>query len=302
MWFSFFQTAVNILLDYCMIFGRWGFPEMGIAGAAIATVISAYLTFAVCLILLHRKSFDTVFGTMKNRGFDSKLFKRLMHFGLPSGMQMFVDVAGFSLFLLFVGRLGILPLAATNIAFNINTLAFMPMIGMGIAVSILVGQNLGASDADTAERSVYSGFHLTFLYMGFIAFLYVIVPDIFIGPFAPRVHPGNFDEIHAMTVILLRFVAFYSLFDTMNIVFLSALKGAGDTRYVIKTVTLVSVFALVVPSYAVIVVFNRNIYWAWCIATAYVTILGFTFLARFLHGGWKHIRVIEEAGPKHTEA
>ncbi len=299
---GFFQTAVNLLLDYCMIFGRWGFPEMGIAGAGLATIASAFLTLIVYLTMLHRKSFDTAFGTIRNRGFDLNLFKRLMHFGVPSGMQMFVDVAGFSLFLLLVGRLGIMPLAATNIAFNINTLAFMPMIGMGIAVSILVGQNLGRNDPDTAERSVYSGFHLTFLYMGFIAFLYVAAPDIFIRPFTPRVHPGNFPEIHAMAVVLLRFVAFYSVFDTMNIVFLSALKGAGDTHYVTKIITIVSVFILILPSYVAVVILKGNIYWAWFIATAYVTILGFTFLARFLHGGWKHIRVIEKSGQKHTEA
>ncbi len=300
MWLSFFQTAANLLLDYCMIFGRWGFPEMGIAGAGIATVVSAFLTFSAYLILLHRKSFDTAFGTLRNKKFDPKLFKRLLHFGLPNGMQMFIDIVGFSLFLLFVGRLGILPLAATNIAFNINTLAFMPMIGMGMAVSILVGQNLGRNDADAAERCVYSGFHLTFLYMAFIAFLYVAVPDIFISPFTPRVHPGDFEKIHAIAVVLLRFVAFYSLFDTMNIIFLSALKGAGDTRYVIKIVTLVSVFVLVVPSYAVIILLNKSIYSAWFIATAYVTVLGFTFLFRFLNGGWKHIRVIERVGQKHT--
>lgn len=302
MWLSFFQTGVNLLLDYCMIFGRWGFPEMGITGAGLATVISAFLTFAVYLILLQKKPFDTVFGTIRNKGFDAKLFKRLLHFGLPNGMQFFIDVIGFSLFLLFVGRLGILPLAATNIAFNINTLAFMPMIGMGIAVSILVGQNLGRNDIDTAERSVYSGFHLTFLYMAFIAFLYVAVPDMFIKPFTPRVHPGDFEKIHAIAVVLLRFVAFYSLFDTMNIIFLSALKGAGDTRYVIKIVLLVSGFVLIIPSYVIIILLNRSVYSAWFIATAYVTVLGFTFLFRFLHGRWKHVRLIERDGQRHIEA
>jgi len=293
MWLSLFQTAINILLDYCMIFGRWGLPEMGIAGAGIATVISAFITFAVYLILLQRKNFDTVFGTVRNKGFNLKLFKRLMHFGLPSGMQFFIDAAGFTLFILFVGRLGILPLAATNIAFNINTLAFMPMIGIGIAVSILVGQNLGRNDVGTAEKSVYSGFHLTFVYMASIAFFYVAVPDIFIMPFTPRIHPGNFEEIHQIAVVLLRFVAFYSLFDTMNVIFLSALKGAGDTRYIIKIVTIMSVFVLIIPSYIIIILLKRNVYSAWFIATTYVTVLGFTFLVRFLQGKWKHIRVIE---------
>ncbi len=291
MWLSLFQTLVNLLLDYCMIFGRWGFPEMGIAGAGWATVISAFLVLAVYLIILRKKSFDVVFGTVRNRGFDLQLFKRLLHFGLPNGMQFFVDVVGFSFFILFVGRLGTIQLAATNIAFNINTLAFMPMIGMGIAVSILVGQNLGRDDITMAERSVYSGFHLTFIYMALIAFFYVTVPDMFIRPFTPRIHPGNFEEIHAIAVILLRFIAFYSLFDTMNVIFLSALRGAGDTRYLIKIMITVSALVLVIPSYVVIVILNRNIYSAWFIATAYVTVLGFAFLFRFLHGGWKRIRV-----------
>jgi len=293
MWISFLQTVINLLLDYCMIFGKWGFPEMGIAGAALATVISAFAALAIYLILLERREFSIFFGTPGSKRFDMQLFKRLMHFGLPNGVQWFIDMVGFSLFLLFVGRLGILPLAASNIAFNINTLAFMPMIGIGIAVSILVGQNLGKNNADMAERNVHSGFHLTFLYMASIAFLYVAVPDIFIKPFAPRVYPGDFGKIHDMAVVILRFIAFYSLFDTMNIIYLSALRGAGDTRYTMRIILFASVLILIIPAYVAIMLLKCNIYYAWLIATAYVIILGFAFLVRFLKGNWKHMRVIE---------
>jgi len=293
MWMSFLQTGINVILDYCMIFGRWGFPEMGIKGAAIATVISAFAAFGIYFLIFIREHFNIQFGTRKNNGFDLYLFKRLLHFGLPNGFQWFMDMAGFSLFLLFVGKLGLIPLAATNIAFNINTLAFMPMIGIGIGVSILVGQNLGRNDINTAERSVYSGFHLTFIYMATIALLYVLVPDIFIKPFAPRVYPGNFEEIHRIAVVLLRFVAFYSIFDTMNIIFASALRGAGDTHYILKSMGILSLFVLIVPSYIAIIILNSNIYTAWVIATLYVIILGFAFFLRFLQGGWKKMRVIE---------
>ncbi len=75
-------------------------------------------------------------------------------------------------------------LAATTIAFNINTLAFMPMIGIGIAVSVLVGRHIGRGDPETASRSTYSGFFLTFVYMGVVALLYVAVPGLFTAPFA----------------------------------------------------------------------------------------------------------------------
>ncbi len=293
MWISFLQTAVNLILDYCLIFGKLGFPEMGIAGAAAATVISAFFAFAVYAVLLRKKEFHKFFGAPGVMRFDTALFKRLMHFGLPNGIQFFIDTAGFAIFIMLMGRLGVLELAASNIAFNINTLAFMPMIGTGIAVSILVGQNLGKNDADTAERSVYSGFHLTFIYMAAIAFLYVAVPDIFIRPFAPRIYPGDFENIHRTAVVLLRFIAFYCLFDTMNIIFLSALRGAGDTRYTMKMIIVASAFILVIPAYVAIILLGRNVYYAWFIATAYITILGFSFLFRFMKGKWKHMRVIE---------
>jgi MATE family multidrug resistance protein len=78
-----------------------------------------------------------------------------------------LDVLGFGLFLLLVGRLGTLELAATNIAVNINTLAFMPMIGMAIAISTLVGQRLGENNPELAEKTSYSAFHLTFIYVNY---------------------------------------------------------------------------------------------------------------------------------------
>ncbi|MCM8762326.1 MAG: MATE family efflux transporter [Candidatus Omnitrophica bacterium] len=293
MWMSFLQTGINIFLDYCLIFGRWGFPKMGIKGAAIATVIATFITFGIYLSLFIKDDFNTFYATRKNIGLDFFLFKRLLHFGLPNGIQWFIDMAGFSLFLLFIGRLGLIPLAATNISFNINTLAFMPMIGIGMGVSILVGQKLGKNDVYTAEKSVYSGFHITFFYMGTIALLYVFLPDIFIKPFAPRIYPVDFERIHGIAIILLRFIAFYSLFDTMNIIFASALKGAGDTRYIVKSVALVSLFILVIPSYISVFIFKKDIYTVWIIATMYVIILGFTFFFRFLKGKWKKIRVIE---------
>jgi len=175
-----------------MIFGNWGFPELGIKGAAIATVISASFSLLAYLVLLSRRAYDQRYHTLRGWRFKSFLFVRLMRFGLPSGVQFFLDVAGFTVFLLLVGRLGTNALAATNIAFNINSLAFMPMIGFGIAVSVLVGQHLGKDHPDLAVKSAYSGFHLTFLYMGTVAALYVLVPDLFLRPFAAQADVERF--------------------------------------------------------------------------------------------------------------
>lgn len=293
MWVNAATTVVNLVLDYALIFGHWGFPELGIRGAAIATVAAGVFSLIVFFILLFSGDKDKIYHTKKGWRFEKDLLGRLLRFGFPSGMQFFLEIAGFTGFVLIVGRLGTASLAATNIAFNINTLAFMPMIGCGIAISVLVGQYLGAQKADIAQTAVYSGFHLTFIYMASIAAAYILAPDIFVAPFAHQADPKGFAEIYAYSVILLRFVAIYSLFDTMNIIFCSAIKGAGDTRFVMTMTVILSVFVLILPVYLAVEIFESGLMVAWVFATVYVILLGVSFYVRFLGGKWKSMRVIE---------
>jgi MATE family multidrug resistance protein len=281
-----------------MIFGRAGFPELGIQGAGIATAASAYFTFFAYLVLISRSAHNREFCTLSGWRFDWQLFKRLLRFGLPGGMQFFLDVAGFSAFIFLIGRLGPESLAATNIAFNINTLAFMPMIGCGISVSVLVGQYLGRDRPDLAERVTWSGLHVTLVYMSTWAALYVLFPGVFLLPYEAGVEDmAKFEAIRNITVVLLRFVALYSVFDTMNIIFASALKGAGDTRFIMLMLAGLSTCVLVAPAYIVLVVFKRGINAGWTVITVYIIVLAFSFLARFLQGKWKSMRVIEEHPP-----
>ena len=147
---------------------------------------------------------------------------------------------------------------------------------------------------DLAERSVYSGFHMTFLYMAAISLCYLLAPDIFVAPFMSKADPAAFSEIYPLSVILLRFVALYCIFDTLNIIFASALKGAGDTRFVMYMLAVVSLVVLVLPTYLALVVFDGGLYAAWVIASLYVVVLGFAFFIRFRGGRWKSMRVIEK--------
>jgi MATE family multidrug resistance protein len=293
MWVNIFATAVNLILDYALIFGHWGFPEMGIKGAGIATVIAGIFSLLAFLALISTGAYNQTYHTIKGWRPERQLFVRLLRFGVPSGVQFFLEMVGFTVFVLLVGRLGTISLAATNIAFNINTLAFMPMIGCGIAISMLVGQYLGADKPDLAQTSAYSGFHLTFAYMTSIAAAYLLLPNIFVTPFALQADPQAFSEIYQYCIILLRFVAVYSIFDTMNIIFCSAIKGAGDTRFVMFMTVILSVFVLILPTYLAIVVFEYGLMISWLLATIYVIMLSVAFYFRFLNGKWKTMRVIE---------
>jgi len=94
-------------------------------------------------------------------------------------------------------------------------------------------------------------------------------------------------------MILLRFVALYSLFDAMNVIFSSALRGAGDTRFIMTILLFISVLVLIIPSWIFVVLLQKGIYVAWTIATIYVIALAVLFFTRFLKGKWKTMRVIE---------
>ena len=220
---------------------------------------------------------------------------RLLRFGFPSGLQFFIIYLSVSIFILLVGRLGTITLAATSIAFNINMLAFMPMAGFGMAVMILVGQYQGMKRPDLSEKSVYSGFHLASIYIVAIAAAYVLVPGVFLWPFAVKADPATFGAIKEITIVLLRFIAVYSLFDSFHIAFSSGIKGAGDTRFVMLMTFLLSLFGLAIPTYVVLDILNWGLYGAWSVFTFYIIFLSIIILFRFRGGKWKTMHVIDRA-------
>ena len=290
-------TVINVFLDYCLIFGRFGFPEWGITGAGVATLIASACASAIFLALFLRPSYRQFYHTLSAR-FDPDLFRRLIRYGLPNGVQFMLDVLAFALFVALIGQIDKNSLTATTMTFQINMLAFMPMIGMGIAVSALVGQALGANHPNLAQRTVWSAFYMTYAYMILIALGYWFLPNLFLAPFKGDANAADFAQIAPLATNLLSFVAFYCLFDTGNIIFSAGLKGAGDTRFVMYLSVVLSWLIMVLPSYLAVKFAlgpRSGLYLAWTFVTAYVCILSLTFFLRFLHGKWKSMRVIESA-------
>jgi MATE family multidrug resistance protein len=243
-------------------------------------------------VIFLRPAYRVQFGTLVGCRFDRRLFGRLIWFGSPNGLHYLLEVGWFTVFILLVGRLGTLPLTATNLAFNVNALAFMPVLGIGMAVSTIVGQRLGQERPDLAARATVTAFWIGLAYMAAISSVYVLTPDLLLWGYASRADPESFRQLRDLTVILLRFVAAYCIFDTLAIVFVSAIKGAGDTQFVLRTMLVMSALPLV-ACYLVVEVFELGLFWAWGVVTVYVWVLGLIFLARFLQGRWRDMRVIE---------
>jgi MATE family multidrug resistance protein len=289
-------TLFNIPLDFALINGIWIFPEWGILGAAIATVLSWSLVTLIFMFLVFTRENDRAFNVLTRRALERDLFGRLMRYGIPSAIQFSLDIFAFTFFIFMVGRIGKIQLAATNIVFSINSLAFMPMMGFSLGTSTLVGQALGRNRVDDAVAAAKATIHIVLGYIFILLILFLFFAQPLLELFRPRhLAPENFAPIISIGIILLRFVAAYIFFDALYMVCIGVLKGAGDTRFIMLSIGALSLVIMILPVYIGVEVFGAGLYYAWSCATGFVFFLFATSYWRYRQGRWKSVRVIEHA-------
>jgi MATE family multidrug resistance protein len=292
---TFLGVFINIPLDYALIFGRWGMPQLGIEGAAIATVVAWGINVIFLIGLIFTKKNDRCFGVFSSFRFDRDIFVRLMRFGIPGSLQFTMDILAFTLFILLVGRIGKAELAATNIVLSINALAFMPSMGVSQGMSILVGQALGKKQPSLAVTYVRSGCQLLIAYILVIDLIFIFAPDFVLAPFMAS-EQGTASQLLVFGYgrSLLKIVAAYLFFDALYMVFSGALRGAGDTRFMMLAIGIVSPFCLVLPVYIGIEYFQIAIATAWLWVLVFISVLFLLSALRYRRGIWKKMLVIEE--------
>jgi MATE family multidrug resistance protein len=289
-------ALLNVVLDYCWIFGYFGFPEWGVAGAAWATVVSLWIKAVVYLALPLRQRYRERFGTVTGLRWDPDLIRRMLYYGGPSGFQMLLDVTGFTAFVLLVGRLGTIESEATSMAFSISTLAYMPIYGLHIAVSVLVGERLGENRDDLAATATYTTLQMALAYMLLVSLLYLFVPDVFLGGFFVSETSNDAEPlaVKQMAALLLQFVAVYNLLDATQMIFVGTLKGAGDTRFLLW-VSLALAGLLAGFSWLSVQAWRLSVFGCWSLIVFWCLIAAVTYVLRFRQGRWRTMRVIEQS-------
>ncbi|MFC1863296.1 MATE family efflux transporter [Thermodesulfobacteriota bacterium] len=287
-------AIVNIPLDYCLINGVGPFPELGIVGAGIATITASAVIVIVLCGLFFNSSNRLEFGTWKERSLNKGMSIRLIRYGFPSGAQFFLEIFGFTFFIQMLGRIGNLELATSNIVLSIISLAFMPMVGFHIGTSTLVGQAIGQGQPEKGVYATTSALHMAMIYVVFIAFIVVIMPEPLLNLFqSNNENFGHSNEIVALGKNLLRFVVIYCLFDALNLVYSGAIKGAGDTKFTMWVIAVLSICTMIIPVFIAVEFFNAGIYTVWVLASFYVCALGLIFMIRYRQGKWKKMSVME---------
>ena len=281
---TLFVNAVNLVLDYGLIFGELGMPRWGIAGAAVATVIAQWLGAVVLFACFRRRAVAERFDT-KPVAPDFAAIRRFLRTGAPIGGQWCIGMTAFATFTTFVAWMGDSSAAASQALVMLLSLSFMQAIGISIAASTLVGRYVGAEDPPAVQRSLRTSLALGAGLAGVVALLFVSVPDLLLSIFTD-------DPIVAQLgrpVLLLG--ALFQVFDAVAIITEGALRGAGDTRWPFGVQTALGWGFFVPLSYFLGVTLDGGLTAAWCAGLVYVAVLAAVLLARFRSGAWQRIRI-----------
>ncbi|PWK18664.1 MATE family efflux transporter [Xanthomarina spongicola] len=234
MYATILANVINVILNYLLIFGKFGFPELGIVGAAYGTLASRIVMVAYLWWLLKGKEKSKAYLTnIKFFSLNKLMLQKLMNLGSPSAMQMFFEVAIFTAAIWLSGLLGKNPQAANQIALNLSSMTFMVAMGLSVTSMIRVGNQKGLKNYLELRRIAFSIFLLGFIFAVIFGLLFFIfhqhLPKIYVD-FNDLENLADNTEVVSIASKLLIAAAFFQISDSIQVVMLGALRGLQDVK------------------------------------------------------------------------
>jgi multidrug resistance protein, MATE family len=275
---------VHVPLAWVLIFGKFGFPQMGIAGAAWGTIAATLFGIGVFLLFYLAKEHQRRFHVAESLRLDRGIMRRYLRLGMPSGLETFMNVSSFNLFLLLFQSYGVVQGAAMAIVFNWDMLSFIPMIGLNIGVMTLIGRFVGAGNMERANQVISSGFIAAIGYSGLLAILFLVFRESLVGVFETQ--DQDFGAIAELASHMMIGLTTYMLADATILIAGGALRGAGDTRWIMMTSIGVH-WLMLLAQYCVIVVYEFGPLVSWWVFVAMLIVLALLYLGRLFGGTWR---------------
>ena len=234
MYATLIANIINVILNYILIFGKSGFPEMGIVGAAYGTLISRIIMVIYLWLLLRNKERSKrIVRNIKFFVLDVLMIKKIINLGSLSAMQMFFEVAIFTAAIWLSGLLGKNPQAANQIALNLSSMTFMIAMGLGVASMIRVGNQKGLQNYKELRRIAFSIFLLGIILAIFFAILFFVfhksLPNLYVDLSDVKNYTDNMEVVSIASKLLIA-AAFFQISDSIQVVILGALRGLQDVK------------------------------------------------------------------------
>lgn len=282
--------VVAVFLNWVLIAGHLSAPALGVNGAAVASAIASWLGFAFLALALWRG-----WGRAPRRhgklGLSLRELRRVVRFGLPNGLNWFLEFGAFQLFVNgVIAGFGDTTVAALNVVIAINSIAFMPAFGLASAGSIVAAQAIGRGARDEVWPDVKLTLACTIAWMLAVAAAYVLATDQVLGWFAPATNPRAIVEAGGS---MLAVSALWQVFDATGMTLSETLRAAGDTAWTAGARIVLAWLVFVPSSYIVVELLHGGALGAMGCLVGYIALLAFALALRFRSGAWKRIELIE---------
>jgi len=273
-------NSINVFLDYVMIFGHLGFPELGAEGAAIATVISrfvgSFILFIACL-----KSRDLSMLGFGKINISFTRIKKMLKIGIPTALENFIFSMGALVFANILLMAGAQAYAAHRIGINIESISFMPGFGVSVAITTLVGVYNGKNEKNTMLGVVRQGWIIGTIFMVSIGAFITLFPELLIVLFTPD------KAIMAEAVLPVRLLGLFQFFLATDFVMTGAFRGVGDTKTPMF-ITLIAVWGIRIPvGFVLVNFFDMGLLGAWSGMMIDMTFRGLIKMFLYSKGNWE---------------
>lgn len=277
-------NVINIVVSWAAVNGRFGLPEMGVAGSALGSAVARVVGGILALAILLRGRAG-LRPDLRDLRFDLTMIRRVVRVGLPTSVERGIMRLGMMTVVRMIAQLGTVAVAAYAVTLRAESLSFMPGFGFAVAGTTLVGQSLGARDPKRAERGGYLAYQTAALLMGAMGIVFILFPRPLIALFTSE------EAVITAAVTPLRIVGFVQPFLAATLVFPGSLRGAGDTRFPMF-VTSASTWAIRIPATILFAyVLGLGLNGVWLGMSVEMILRGFLFYLRFRSGRWKTARV-----------
>ncbi|MCP4574258.1 MAG: MATE family efflux transporter [bacterium] len=280
MWIGIGMNVLNAVLNWALIFGKFGAPVLGVKGAALASTLSAAAAALAVVVWAMRPSIRKRFRVLCRSNFQPRLFAPFLKIAWPPAVQTLANLVAVLILFWILGRISVIAVAAGNIVLRIAALSFMPGFGVGAAVQTLVGQSLGRRDVRGALRASWGGVGLATVFMGIFGVAFLVMPGVFL-----RVFTDSPDLVAAGTPIM-RLMGWVQIADAVGLTLAGALRGAGWTRQVMLADLITGFGLMPVLAYLFGVVLGGGLFGAWGALVLWFTLYAVIMVVLFVRGRW----------------